>query len=224
MVGEIPTVTLSKAIVERGRKYCEYALIGRLDFNKVSLERLKIIATEIWVPNGNWKLTPLGRGFFMLRLDSKDDFVRIWSQVWKIGDQVLHFTKWTPDFDTEKQRTTNALLWVQFPKLGQQYWDYEGLMTIGKGLGLPVGVDKRTIDRDYGYFANVLVDIDMSKKIPAVVNVREEDGGHFAQEVYIPKLPQFSTQNSFQLLNPTDVLTEAQTRVVDEVNLEKKHN
>ncbi|KAL5730189.1 hypothetical protein ACHQM5_003041 [Ranunculus cassubicifolius] len=127
----------------------------------------------------------------MFRLHSREDFVRIWSQVWKIGEQVLHFTKWTQDFDTDKQRTTNALVWVQFPKLGQKYWDYEGLMMIGKGLGTPVGVDQRTIDRDYGYFANVLVDIDISKPVPSVVNVQEEDGGYFTQDVYIPRLPQF---------------------------------
>ncbi|KAL5708551.1 hypothetical protein ACHQM5_019337 [Ranunculus cassubicifolius] len=188
MVGDTPTVTLSKAVMERGKKYCEFALIGRLDFNKV--ERLKVIAVELWLPTGDWKLIPLGRGFFMCRLHSREDFVRIWSQVWKIGEQVLHFTKWTPDFDTDKKRTTNALVWVQFPKLGQQYWDYEGLMTIGKGLGTPVGVDQRTIDRDYGYFANVLVDIDISKPVSSVVNVQEEDGGYFTQDVYIPRLPQ----------------------------------
>ncbi|KAL5731849.1 hypothetical protein ACHQM5_004539 [Ranunculus cassubicifolius] len=112
MVGAVPTVTLSRAIVQRGRLYCQHALIGRVDFNKVSLERLRSIAAEVWRPNGVWKLTPLGKGYFMLRLDSKDDCVRIWSQAWKIGDQVLHFTKWTPEFDTDKQRTTKALLWV----------------------------------------------------------------------------------------------------------------
>ncbi|KAL5699253.1 hypothetical protein ACHQM5_030183 [Ranunculus cassubicifolius] len=193
MVGDVPTITLPKAVVARGKKYCEFALIGRLDFDKVSLQRVREIAAEVWKPTGEWKVIPLGRGFFMLRLESKDDYVRIWSQAWKVGDQVLYFSKWSSEFDIERQKSSNALVWVNFPRLGQQHWDYEALMRIGKGVGTPVGVDKKTISRDFGYFANVLIDVDFSKPIPEFINVREEDGLQFAQEVFIPKKPQFCT-------------------------------
>lgn len=80
---------------------------------------------------------------------------------------------------------------MQFPKLGQQYRDNEALMTIGKGLGTPIGVDKKTLARDFGYFANVFIDINLSKHVPARINVNEENGNQFSQEVYIPKMPQF---------------------------------
>lgn len=71
------------------------------------------------------------------------------------GDQTLRFTKWYLDFDSERQRSSKALLWVRFPKLKQQYWDFKLLMTLKKGLGAPIGVDQRIINREYGYFANV---------------------------------------------------------------------
>ncbi|KAL5723537.1 hypothetical protein ACHQM5_006925 [Ranunculus cassubicifolius] len=85
MVGNVPTITLPKVVVERGRRYCEFALIGRLDFKKVSLNRVRVIAADVWKPTKEWKVIPLGKGFFMLRLESKDDYVRIWSQAWKVG-------------------------------------------------------------------------------------------------------------------------------------------
>ncbi|KAL5726131.1 hypothetical protein ACHQM5_009200 [Ranunculus cassubicifolius] len=132
-----------------------------------------------------------GKGFFMLRLDCRDDLVRIWAKAWNFGGQVVRFTQWTPDFDPESQKVTNALVWVKFPGLKQQYWDYEILMRIGKGLGKPIGVDQKTISREFGFYALVLIDIDMSQPIPWTVNVKEEGGREFVQAVEIDKLPEF---------------------------------
>lgn len=64
-------------------------------------------------------------------------------------------------------------------------------MTLGKGLGTPIGLDQRMIDRKYGYFANVLVDIDLAKPVPDRIIVKEEAGLEFTQPVEIPKLPAY---------------------------------
>lgn len=191
LVGDVPMVTLPKKAVERGKEYCRFSLIGRLDFRKISILRARTLAEQLWSPTGDWKLIPLGNGFFMLKLNSQDEFIKIWSQSWNFGNQVVRFSKWSDDFDPDKQRSSSAVLWVRFPKLKQQYWDYELLMVLGKGLGTPIGVDQRTINREYGYFANVLVDIDLSKPVPSMVKVREEGGVEFSQPVEIPKLPAF---------------------------------
>ncbi|KAL5729843.1 hypothetical protein ACHQM5_002738 [Ranunculus cassubicifolius] len=163
--GDTVSITLPRAAVNRGIKFCEFALIGRLDFHRITLQRARTLATQLIKPQGDWAITPLGKGFFMFRLSSKDEFVRVWSQAWKFDNQNLRFTQWTPEFDPDKQRSTSSLLWVQFPKLKQQYWDYECLMRIGKGVGKPIGVDQRTLKRELGYFANVLIDVDLSKPV-----------------------------------------------------------
>ncbi|KAF9596099.1 hypothetical protein IFM89_007152 [Coptis chinensis] len=89
------------------------------------------------------------------------------------------------------QSASNALIWVKFPKLSQQYWDYELLLAMGKTLGAPVGVDRHTIDRDFGFFASMLVEIDLSKPIPPQIWVEEEDGISFIQEVEVVKMPKY---------------------------------
>lgn len=44
---EIPSITLPKAAVDRGKQYCLFALIGRLDFRKISIVReRKIVNME----------------------------------------------------------------------------------------------------------------------------------------------------------------------------------
>lgn len=190
-ISDVPTVTLGKKALERGKLYCQFSLIGRLDFGKMSILRARSVAAQLWAPVGEWKMIPLGNGFFMLRLESKDDFIRIWPQTWRLGNQLIRFIRCTPDFGPDKHKSANALLWVRFPKLKQQYWDYELLMTLGKGLGTPIGVDQRTISREYGYFANVLVDIDLSKPVRDGINVKEEGGREFFQPVEISKLPAY---------------------------------
>lgn len=108
-----------------------------------------------------------------------------------MGNQLIKFFKWTLEFGLNNQKTTNALLWVRFPKLGQHYWDYKLSMTLGKGLGTPVGVYQRIISREYGYFANMLVDIDLSKLVSVGIIVKEEERKEFFQPVETPKLPSY---------------------------------
>ncbi|KAF5187815.1 hypothetical protein FRX31_022601 [Thalictrum thalictroides] len=75
----------------------------------------------------------------MVRFSKEEDLMRIWTGgSWKFGDQLLKLIKWTPDFDPEVQRITKALAWVRFPKLGQQYWEYECIMSIAKAVGCPI--------------------------------------------------------------------------------------
>ncbi|KAF9603108.1 hypothetical protein IFM89_033833 [Coptis chinensis] len=88
-------------------------------------------------------------------------------------------------------RTSTASIWVKFPKLGQQYWDYEILMSIARGLGNPVGVDKHTLNQDFGFFELVLVEINLAKSIPGKILVEEGEGKSFFQEVEVDKLPKF---------------------------------
>ncbi|KAF9609460.1 hypothetical protein IFM89_016459 [Coptis chinensis] len=165
---------------------------GRLEFQKIKLEEVKRIAQEKWQPQGDWKIIPLGKGFFMIRLTCEEDLRKIWGGgPWKFGDQILRLSKWMPDFDPTVHRTSTAAVWVKFPKLGQQYWDYEILMSIARGLGNPVGVDKHTLNRDFGFFALVLVEIDLAKPIPGKILVEEGEGKSFLQEVEVDKLSKF---------------------------------
>lgn len=86
MNGEVPMIMLPKIAVERGREYCKYSMVGRLDFRKISIMRARVLAQQIWALTGDWKMIPLGNGFFMLKLNSQDECVKIWSQTWKFGN------------------------------------------------------------------------------------------------------------------------------------------
>ncbi|KAF5177986.1 Nbs resistance protein [Thalictrum thalictroides] len=128
----------------------------------------------------------------MIRLTCEEDFLKVWGGgPWRFGDQTLRLTKWDPDFDPDQQRSSHAMVWVKFPKLKQQFWDYEILMSIGKTLGAPIGIDKHTANRDFGFFASVLIEMDLAKTIPSQILVEVEGGNDFMHEVIVGKLPRF---------------------------------
>ncbi|KAF9617740.1 hypothetical protein IFM89_038282 [Coptis chinensis] len=64
-------------------------------------------------------------------------------------------------------------------------------MSMGRGLGSHVGVDKHTLQRDYGFFASVLVEVDLVKLIPNQILVEEDEHTSFLQEVEVEKLPKY---------------------------------
>lgn len=49
-------------------------------------------------------------------------------------------------------------------------------MRLEKAIGRPVGVGKHTQDREYGFFANVLIDINLPKPVSLKISVKEEEG------------------------------------------------
>ncbi|KAF9601234.1 hypothetical protein IFM89_017419 [Coptis chinensis] len=91
--------------------------------------------------------------------------------------------KWRPqDFDPNIQRITHAMVLVKFLTLKQQYLDYEILMSMGRCIGYPIGLDKPTAEREFGFYASVLVDLDLSKHIPNQILVELPNGVDFMQE------------------------------------------
>ncbi|KAF9590682.1 hypothetical protein IFM89_036174 [Coptis chinensis] len=192
MKGNIPSIRIPKQAIDRGLQFCKFSLVGRLDFQKINIDTVRTIAAEKWRPKGCWKIVPLGKGYFMIRLTCEEDLVRIWSGgPWKFENQILRLTKWKPDFDPEIQRISHAMVWVKLPKLKQQFWDYEILMAMGRCIGYPIGIDKTTAARDFGFYASVLVDLDLSKPIPSQIIVEVPDGQDFVQEIELSRLPKF---------------------------------
>ncbi|KAL5705126.1 hypothetical protein ACHQM5_023468 [Ranunculus cassubicifolius] len=65
-------------------------------------------------------------------------------------------------------------------------------MAMARTVGTPIHVDRNTVSRDNGYYACVLVDIDLTNPIPDKILVEAEDKEiEFWQEVQLGSLPKF---------------------------------
>ncbi|KAK0600543.1 hypothetical protein LWI29_016006 [Acer saccharum] len=106
-------------------------------------------------------------GFFQILLNSEEDK----AQVWGIGSLqlkpgILRLQPWTQNFNPNTQRTTNAQIWVRFYDLPWEFWHPQILSDMARGVGIPLKFDRATLEGDYGHFARMLIDVDLSKPLP----------------------------------------------------------
>ncbi|XP_026419398.1 uncharacterized protein LOC113315319 [Papaver somniferum] len=168
----------------------KFSLIGRLDFVKMKFVAAEESLRKQWKTSGNYQLIPLRKGFFIITLANEVDMKYIWNGFWKVESQILKLRFWEPNFNPAAQKTTTAFVWINFPGLGIEYWKEKNLMSLGDTFGRAIKVDETTLKREVGYYASVLVEVDLANNIPHHVLVKSKYGS-FEQEVQIPKLPSF---------------------------------
>ncbi|KAK0582625.1 hypothetical protein LWI29_027805 [Acer saccharum] len=79
---------------------------------------------------------------------------------------ILRLQPWTQNFNPNTQRTTNAQIWARFYDLPWEFWHPQILSDMARGVGIPLKFDRATLEGDYGHFARMLIDVDLSKPLP----------------------------------------------------------
>ncbi|GAU10068.1 hypothetical protein TSUD_423760, partial [Trifolium subterraneum] len=92
------------------------------------------------------------------------------------------------------QQNVSAQVWVRLYGLSQEYWRPNILFAIAGSIGTPICIDaitaKHMIERTFGQFARVLVNMDLSQTLRYKVLV-ERKGFAFFVELEYENLPQF---------------------------------
>jgi len=116
---------------------------------------------------------------------------------WSLKPGFLKLFAWTPDFNANNHKQTTVQSWVRFLELPQEYWSHNIIFTIASCLGTPLRLDAATskcpLERSFGHFIRVLVDIDLSSKIRHKLWV-EREGYAFLANVDYENLPLFCSQ------------------------------
>ncbi|XP_058762536.1 uncharacterized protein LOC131635916 [Vicia villosa] len=104
----------------------------------------------------------------------------------------LKLFAWTRDFNQALQNNTSAQVWVRFFRLSQEYWRPRILFAIASCVGTPICIDsasaKSRIDRTFGQFVRVLIDMDLSLPLNHNVLV-EREGFAFFSDIEYENLP-----------------------------------
>ncbi|XP_026459716.1 uncharacterized protein LOC113360422 [Papaver somniferum] len=185
-----PVCFIPYDLIDESLDEWRYSLIGRLDLVKLKFDSVVEILKKQRKLKGTIQCIPLGKGFFIIKLDNDEDKHYIWEGYWPVEDQTLRIRAWEPNFNPANQKSTTTFVWVQFPGLSIKYWKESILIHIGRSIGKPVRVDETTLKREAGYYARVLVEIDLTKFITSKVQV-DTKYGIFEQVVQFTNLPKF---------------------------------
>lgn len=192
--GDKTYVKLSEAIYQDQLQSFRTNLIGRLLLKKGSMpmktETLKSSLGMLWRPTAPWRLVPLGKGYYDIHFNTEDDMRRVWGGgTCTLSNGLFRLSQWKPDFKPgETLPQTHAQVWIKIFGLSQEYWHPRHLMEIARGVGTPLQLDKATKERLYGYYARVLVDVDLAGDLPSSIMVERESHG-FSVDIVYENLP-----------------------------------
>lgn len=81
-----------------------------------------------------------------------------------LSSSLLKLFAWSKDLNPSSQHHTSAQVWVIFFDLSHEYWRPRILFAIASCVGtlicIDVGYSKAIVDRTFGQFIHVLIDMD----------------------------------------------------------------
>jgi hypothetical protein len=210
---EIPPSQLPQAVIKgdgyaiqipeeeymAGMDTCKLNLHGRVLWPKgstpLTVVSLKAKLSNIWKNLSRWGIQSLGKGYFEFTFTNLEDVRRVRSvSSWNLSPGYLKLFAWSPDFSPKTQQNTNAQVWVRIYGLSQEYCRKNILFSIVSGVGSPICTDtviaKPMIERTFGQYARVLVDIDLTQTLKYSLLV-ERKGFAFYVELEYENLPDF---------------------------------
>lgn len=199
--GDMRSIEIPEHEYESGTDACKLNLHGKIIWPKgatpLTVFDLKKKLSQYWKNLSQWGITSLGRGYYEFIFTSLEDVKRVRSIAsWNLSPGIPKLFAWSKDFSPKNQRNTYAQVWVRLYGLSQEYWVQNILFTIAGSLGSPICTDSTTakprIERTFGHYARVLVDMDVSQTIRYKLFV-ERKGYAFFVDVEYENLPDYCT-------------------------------
>lgn len=153
---------------------CKFNLHGRIIWpkgsNPVTVDSLRNRLSMLWKSIGKWGITSIGKGYYEFTFSSLEDMKRVRTVgSWSLNPGILKLFAWSRDFSPNTHQQTTTQVWLRIYGLSQEYWRKKILFAITSSVGTPICTDaitsKPRIERSFGHFARVLVDIDLSQEL-----------------------------------------------------------
>ncbi|KAJ4719149.1 DUF4283 domain protein [Melia azedarach] len=153
-------------------------------------EDLQSFLHKVWQPEHQWRMTPLARGFFDIHFSDEVDIRKVWgSGSCTLPQGMFRLYQWQQNFNPYDPKIQSQVqLWIRLHGLSLEYWHPQILMTIARGVGIPLQINQATRDMKYGFYAHILVEADLSKPLPDFITV-ELPNYEFDVEVHYENLP-----------------------------------
>ncbi|XP_058755862.1 uncharacterized protein LOC131629080 [Vicia villosa] len=197
--GDRLSITIPEEEYKAGLLDCKNNLHGRILWPKGSTP-LTVMAireklSKCWTDIKNWGVLSLGKGYFEFMFSNAEDVRRVRAAgSISLNPGSLRLFAWTKDFNPAAQHNTAAQVWVRFFGLSQEYWRPRILFAIASSVGNPICIDasaaKSRVDRTFGHFVRVLVEMDLTQPLSYNVLV-EREGFAFFADIEYENLPEF---------------------------------
>ena len=120
--GNLLAVKLNESAYQTSLQRCKTNLIGRLMLHRGATP-IKTVDLHSTLANGwktirPWLLTPMGKGYYNIHFENKDDMQKVWTYgQTNVTNGVFKLLPWSPDFVPNKQKQTTARVWARLHDL-----------------------------------------------------------------------------------------------------------
>ncbi|XP_030936258.1 uncharacterized protein LOC115961412 [Quercus lobata] len=165
-------VKLSKETKARIRAPWSKALIVKVCGRLVGFHYLTFKLNALWKPTAKMDCVTMGKGFFLIRFSSSDDFDAVLrGGPWFLGEYFLAIKPWEPYFIASEAKLTSVAVWVRFPELPIEFYDAAVLREIGSVIGPVLRIDSYTASETRGGYTRLCVQIDLDKPLISSIRV-----------------------------------------------------
>lgn len=165
-------VKLSKETKARIKAPWSKVLIVKVYGRSVGFHCPTFKINALWKMMAKMDYVTLGRGFFLIRFSSSDDYDKVLrGGQWFIGEYFLAIKSWEPYFKAFEAKLTLVAVWVRFPELPVEFYDASVLKEIGSVISPALRIDSYIPSETRGGYARLCVQIDLDKPLISSIRV-----------------------------------------------------
>ncbi|XP_019240935.1 PREDICTED: uncharacterized protein LOC109221026 [Nicotiana attenuata] len=145
-----------------------------------------------WIDIAETDLFLHDEGYYVIKFQSLVDMHKVfYPGPHTTRNRPIILKPWTPEFDLSKELLTDIPLWVIFPKLPMSCWGSKALSKIAGAIGKPLFADECTTKQTRISYARMLIEVNVTKTLPAEITVLNPRGRKFQQELVYERKPNY---------------------------------
>ncbi|XP_057811654.1 uncharacterized protein LOC131025891 [Salvia miltiorrhiza] len=127
----------------------------------------------------------MGKGYFTLKFSSAEDKAKAKKHlIWELSTGTIRIREWVKMFDPYREISSLCHVWVRIYYLPVECWYPEIITGIGHHIGLPLQIDSASAHGEFGHFARLLIEIDLSLPLPETLLVNCDEGSFYVEFGY----------------------------------------
>uniref|UniRef100_A0A0V0H2Y5 Putative ovule protein n=1 Tax=Solanum chacoense TaxID=4108 RepID=A0A0V0H2Y5_SOLCH len=185
-------IELSKVEIEKENAKWKQAMILYVVGDCPSIRALERFIATTWNFVSKPKIFYHNDGYFVIQLNSIEDRDEVLlSGPYTIGNRPIILKMWSENFDFKAEVLQIVPLWVRLPNLPLNCWGMDSLSRFGSALGVPLYADECTTNIERISYARLLVEMDVTRKLPEKLKVLDLNGKLLEQAVEYDWVPEF---------------------------------
>ncbi|KAL5172015.1 hypothetical protein HKD37_16G044853 [Glycine soja] len=174
------------------KKFWENALVMYVLGGELSMNGVKQFITKAW----NFVQLPAiyyyDDGYFLLKFNTHKDMDDVMLRgPYTVRNMPMLLREWKPGFNLKQDMLRTLPIWIQLPQLPLHLWGARSLGKIGSALGKPITTDECTAKKYRVSYARILVEVDVTQKLPNDITIRDSEGKKLKQPVHYEWKPMF---------------------------------